>query len=190
MSRDMKKFLHQIFSEEIADNIAKKHSTMLEKMCFEQKSRLSPTQFKNAKGRILERVAFYLVLKEHVDVEDALLHAKTYFHAKVKSAAKFMEFLGKYEWGYSLFRKVFSTGLRADTWVSKIKRNDKDAFIFDITKCLYKDLCDYYKCPELCTMFCDGDWLLFGNMEKFKFERKYTLGYGDELCDFKFTKRS
>lgn len=189
MNNDMKKFLCQKFDAEVADDITKNCSVKLNEMCREQEPKLSPAQFKLAKKRILIRIAFYLSLKEHAGVEDALAHTKTYFYAKVEGAAKFMKFLGKYEWGCALFRKVFSIGLRADTWISEIKRNDTDALIFDITRCLYKDLCDFYKCPELCTIFCDGDWLMFGNMEKIKFERKYTLGYGGKLCDFKFTRR-
>lgn len=29
----------------------------------------------------------------------------------------------------------------------------------------YGDLCDFCKCSELCTMFCDGDCLMFGYMK-------------------------
>lgn len=190
MNNDMKKFLNRTFDEESADAIIKNCSLLLSEMCREQESKLSSAQFKLAKNRILVRIAFYLSLKEYVSAEDALEHTKAYFYEKVKNASKLMMLVGKSELGCALFRKTFSKGLRADTWVSEIKRNDKDALIFDITRCLYKDLCDLYKCPELCTMFCDGDWLMFGDMKKLKFERKYTLGYGDELCDFKFTRRN
>jgi len=189
MNNDMKKFLNRTLEAYSADEIIKSCSVILDEMCNEQKFKLSPTQFKLAKKRILVRIAFYLSLKKHISAEDALAHTKAYFYEKVKNASKFIKFLGKSDLGYALFRKAFSSGLRADTWVSKIKRNDKNALIFDITRCLYKDLCDFYNCPELCTMFCDGDWLMFGDMEKLKFERKYTLGYGDKLCDFKFTRR-
>jgi hypothetical protein len=189
MNNDMKKFLNRTFDVESADDIIKNCSVMFDEMCYEQESKLSPTQFKLAQKRILIRIAFYLSFKKHVSAEDALMHTKTYFYEKVKNASKLMKFLGKSDLGCALFRKAFSNGLKADTWVSEIKRNDKEAFIYDITKCLYKDLCDFYKCPELCTMFCDGDWLMFGDMEKLKFERKYTLGYGDKLCDFKFVRR-
>lgn len=189
MNNDMRRNLQREFGDEITDSVAKSYSAMLDEMCKEQETRLSTEQFKVAKKRILVRIAFYLSLKEHIGGEKALEHTKTYFHAKVEGAAKLMKFLSKYEWGYALFRKAFSTGLKADTWVSEIKRSDKEAFIFDITKCLYKDLCDFYESSELCVIFCDGDWLMFGEMKKMKFERKYTLGYGDKLCDFKFTMR-
>jgi len=49
-------------------------------MCREQKTRLSPTQYKNAKISILPRVALYLYLKEHVGFELALVHTKAYFY--------------------------------------------------------------------------------------------------------------
>ena len=189
MNNDMKKRLYQVFDSNISDSIEESYSAMLNEMCREQEQRLSPTQFKKAKKLILTRIALYRSIKKHIDDEDALVHVTNYFHEKIEGASKLMKFLSRYEWGYTLFRKVFSIGLRADTWVSVIKRNDKDVFVFDITKCLYKDLCDFYQCPELCTMFCDGDWVVFGDMIKMKFERNYTLGYGDDVCDFTFTRR-
>ncbi|HOF00627.1 MAG TPA: L-2-amino-thiazoline-4-carboxylic acid hydrolase [Spirochaetota bacterium] len=190
MPDDMKTFLYQTFDAKTADSIIKNYSAMLNEMHSEQEELLSPSQFKLAKTRILIRIALYRSIKNHTKGEDALAHTKKYFYAKVKAASKLVKFAGKSELGCTLFRKAFSYGLRADTWISAIKKNDKESLVFDITKCLYKDLCDFYKCPELCMMFCDGDWLAFGDMEKLKFERKYTLGYGDELCDFKFTKQS
>ncbi len=190
MKSDMKKFLLRIFDVEIAGQVAQNFSAMIEKMCREQKAKLSPTQYKNAKNSILVRVALYLSLKEHVGSEEALGHTKAYFYGKVEIASKIMKFLSKSDLGFALFRKAFSTGLKADTWISNITRNDREVFTFDITKCLYKDLCDFYECPELCPIFCDGDWIMFGDMVKVKFERSYTLGYGNELCDFKFTRRT
>ena len=177
MNNDMKKRLYRMIDSNISDRIEGNYSAMLNEMCREQEQRLSPTQFKKAKKLILTRIAFYLSIKKHIDGEDALVYVTNCFHAKVEGASKLMKFLSRYEWGYALFRKVFSIGLRADTWVSEIKRNDKDIFVFDITKCLYKDLCEFYKCPELCTMFCGGDWVVFGDMIHMEFERKHTLGH-------------
>lgn len=189
MQNDVKRFLLGIFDAEIVEQLKQNYSATMEEMCREQKARLSPTQYKNAKNSILVRVALYLSLKEHVGAEEALVHTKAYFYGKVDIASKIMKFVSKSDLGFALFRKAFSTGLKADTWTSKITRNDRKVFTFDITKCLYKDLCDFYECPELCPMFCDGDWIMFRDMVKIKFERSCTLGYGDELCDFKFTRR-
>ena len=187
MNSDMKR-LYPMFDSNISDRIEGNYSAMLNRMCREQEQRLSLRSLRRKKVDIT-RIALYLSIKQHIGGEDALVHVTDCFHAKIERASKLMKFLSRYEWGYALFRKVFSIGLRADTWVSEIKRNDKDIFVFDITKCLYKDLCDFYQCPELCTMFCDGDWVVFGDMIKMKFERKYTLGYGDDVCDFTFTRR-
>lgn len=185
----MKKLLLDIFDAELVEQLEQNYSAMVEKMCREQKSRLSPTQYKNAKISILPRVALYLSIKEHVGSELALTHTKAYFYGKVEIASKIMKFFSKSDLGFALFRKVFSTGLKADIWISGITRNDREAFTFDITKCLYKDLCDFYECPELCPIFCDADWIMFGDMVKVKFVRSCTLGYGHELCDFKFIRR-
>lgn len=143
MKNDMKKFLLDIFDAELVEQLERKYSTMMEKMCREQKARLSPTQYKNAKSSILLRVALYLSLKEHIGSEGGLAHTKAYFYGKVEIASKIMKFLSKSDLGFDLFRKAFSIGLKSDTWISKITRNDREFFTFDMTKCLYKDLCDF-----------------------------------------------
>jgi len=157
-------------------------------MISEQKPKLSSKQYKLAKTRILERISFYLAVCQYTDEKKALEILKSYYYKKAESASKFLRRLSKSNLGCTLFRKAFVSGLKSDTWVSTIKRNDRDALVYDITKCLYKDLCDEYKCPDLCMLFCDGDWLMFGEMKKLKFSRRYTLGQGDEVCDFHFDR--
>lgn len=190
MANDLGVFLLGKFDEKQVAGILKSYSTLLEKMCSEQKERLSPGQYKLAKNRILVRIAFYHSILKYSSDAQALEYAKEYFYPKTEGARKMMNRLGRSELGCTLFQKAFARGLKADTWVSEIKQNDKKALIYDVTKCLYKDLCDFYECPYLCMLFCDGDWLMFGEMEKLKFERAYTLGQGDAVCDFKFTRRS
>jgi hypothetical protein len=190
MNDDMIKRLYCMFDTKTAESIEKSYSAMLDEMAKEQEQKLSSTQFKVARKIILTRIAFYLSMKRHIDGEDALSYLSECFYKKTKAVSRYIKFLSKYECGCAFFRKAFSMILRTDIWVSEIKRNDKDAFIFDITNCLYKDLCDFYKCPELCKMFCDGDWVAFGDMKKLKLERRFTLGYGGDVCDFKVRRHS
>ena len=189
MNNKMRSFLKRTFNEEEADSILSSYSTLLEAMVEEQKEILSPSQYKLAKNRILKRIALYRSVKPYFDDAEALEYAKEYFYPQSESARRMLKLISRSNAGCTLFQKSFVQGLKADTWVSTIRQNDKDALIYDVTKCLYKDLCDFYASPALCSLFCDGDWLMFGDLKKLKFERRYTLGQGGEVCDFVFTRR-
>ncbi|QUH27822.1 L-2-amino-thiazoline-4-carboxylic acid hydrolase [Vallitalea guaymasensis] len=182
----MKDFLHKYFTEIQTDDILTNYNGILEQMITEQESKRTSKQYKTAKTRILDRIAFYLSIRKYLDDDKALEYAKEYYYSKTTKMSNFMKKVGKSTIGCILFKKAFVSGLKADTWVTNSIQNDNKGLNFNITKCLYKDLCDYYKCPNLCKMFCDGDWLMFGKMEKLKFSREYTLGYGDDVCDFHF----
>lgn len=55
----------------------------------------------------------------------------------------------------------------------------------DMVKCPYFSTCSAHGCPELTTVFCNGDDISYGNMhQRLSWERKKTLGRGNDCCDF------
>lgn len=63
---------------------------------------------------------------------------------------------------------------------------DEKEMHFDMIVCPYNDKCTQYGCPEIVKGFCNGDDILYGEMHpKLSWERTKTLGYGDDVCDFK-----
>ena len=67
------------------------------------------------------------------------------------------------------------------------KRHDNREIHFNIVRCLYKDMCEKYCCPELCPVFCQSDITAFSGYEpKIRFERMGTIGGGANCCDFHF----
>ena len=189
MSKELKDYLYSKFQDEETEIIFQDYTNRLAKMIEEQKALLSPNQYKVATKGILEKIAFFTSMQKYASEEKALEYVKEYCYSKMGGVKKMMKLVGKSNLGCAAFRKFFTTGLKADTWVSEIKKNADGDLIFDITKCLYKDLCDYYQASRLCALFCDGDWLVLGHMKKLAFSRNYTLGMGDERCDFNFKRR-
>ena len=189
MSKELEEYLHSKFKDEETESILEDYTYRLAKMLDEQKERLSPNQYKVAAKGILARIAFYISIQKYVNEEKALEYAKEHSYAKMAGVEKMMKLIGKSNFGCAIFRKFFTTGLKADTWVSEIKKDTDGDLIFDITKCLYKDLCDYYQASKLCALFCDADWLVLGHMKKLAFSRNYILGTGDNLCDFSFKRQ-
>lgn len=75
----------------------------------------------------------------------------------------------------------------------KVGFSSKDHFLskteirFNMKKCPYNDACTKYGCPEIVRGFCDADDICYGNMHpKISWDRTKTLGYGDDVCDFRF----
>ena len=53
-------------------------------------------------------------------------------------------------------------------------------------KCLWVDTCEFFGCPKLCEIFCLCNPIVFGNINRFVFERSQTLGMKGDKCDFCF----
>lgn len=58
---------------------------------------------------------------------------------------------------------------------------------YDLLTCPYVETFNELGCPEVCPAVCIQDDISFGSMKNgVAFERKGTLGRGDECCDFCF----
>ena len=58
----------------------------------------------------------------------------------------------------------------------------------DMTACPYCHYAKLFGCPELTFVFCNSDFVTYGNLPGIKFERTQILGTGGSCCDFKFTR--
>ena len=56
--------------------------------------------------------------------------------------------------------------------------------VFDILDCPYCKYLNELGCPELKEGFCKSDEYIYGNLERFSFERSQTLASGGNKCDF------
>lgn len=94
-----------------------------------------------------------------------------------------------YFWYRLLIKSIIRKKYPTEGWETKWILNNKNEIHFDFSKCLYKDICDEEKCPELCKVFCANDDIAFsGLLPKIRFARNGTLGTGEKYCDFHFIK--
>ncbi len=183
----LKAYLENLFDGRTAKAILEKSGELYDTMLAEQTPRLSKDQLGPAKNKILKRISLFLAMRDYEDEDQVLTHMKAYYYPRFEKLARLLNTITGTALGWAAFRKFFTSNLKKDVWKTTVLQSNKDALVFDITKCIYKSLCDYYNCPKCCEIFCDGDWLMFGGMQRLKFERKYTLGMGDARCDFRFT---
>lgn len=92
---------------------------------------------------------------------------------------------------YSLFKMFVKSHMKKNFpsigWDIKWIEKSKKEIHFDMTRCIYYDMCKKYDCPELCEVFCKNDITAFkGYLPKIGFERTGTIGEGKAVCDFHY----
>lgn len=142
-------------------------------------------------NKILPCIAFYKAVSEYTGKsEQAYSMIEEYFAEECALIAKKLQKLCGIPFVYKLvprimagiIHKFFGTRSGFELIDHSIK---SDVCHIDIVKCPYFSICSDYGCPELTTVFCNGDDAAYGKMHfKLSWDRKKTLGRGDNCCDF------
>ena len=140
---------------------------------------------------ILPCVALYkTLLQEGFSEEETSAYLQKYMFTIVganmhSSMAKMERIPGFFFLYSSIFRKVMrSSDLHESTQDHTIA-----SFDVTITKCLWHTACVENNCPKLCHIFCDADNVTYGGLKKLAFSRAKTLGWGEDYCDFHFSRK-
>lgn len=142
--------------------------------------------------RLLPIMGIYLTLVEQgFTKEQAFMIAYKEIQHNAHSLAEENAKFTKMPFTYGLFKMFAKSHMSkkypTEGFTVEWKRHDNREIHFDIVRCLYKDMCEKYSCPELCTVFCQSDIIAFSGYEpKIRFERMGTIGGGANCCDFHF----
>lgn len=112
---------------------------------------------------------------------------------RIKAVLTLKKAFTKMPFTYSLFKMFAKSHMKKkypiEGFTVKWRRYDYKEIHFDIVRCIYKEMCEKYCCPELCTVFCQSDVTAFaGYKPKIRFERLGTIGEGANCCDFHFIR--
>ncbi|MBR4342943.1 MAG: L-2-amino-thiazoline-4-carboxylic acid hydrolase [Lachnospiraceae bacterium] len=119
--------------------------------------------------------------KEAIDIiAEAMKPVSVAKHNKIEKfpSALFMRIAGM------ITKKIFSekAGFKR-RWHCNTNKEKR----YDLLTCPYVETLNKIGCPEVCPAICIQDDISFGNMKNgVVFERKGTLGRGDDCCDFCF----
>ena len=141
--------------------------------------------------KIYPCIAFYKAVSEYTNAaEQAYAIVGKFFEEESAVSAKKLQKLCAIPFVYQLVPRVmagiihryFGTQSGFEMIDHGTKRN---VCHIDMIKCPYFSACTEHGCPELTTVFCNADDIAYGNMHaKLSWERKKTLGRGDDCCDF------
>ena len=187
MAQSLEKLLSAHFGDEWArlqPKIKAEYDALLPLAGGETKGRK-----KNLVEGIYPFAAIYRVLRAEGEPQDAAMQEMfAIMEQRTRTGMrKTYETMGKLPFFFAMFRKMFSTGLKGDSWKVEWIANDKNSFIYNIQTCLWHDACTQLGCPELCQIFCRNDEINFTDVSKhLYFTRSQTLGEGGSCCDFHF----
>ena len=184
----IKKLLLRHFGNEDGEEIFQKAEAAYEKLLP-----LAAGESEGRKKNLVEGIypfaaVYEVLLQKGMAREEAMEHMFAVMKIRtMEGNRKFYHTLGKLPFFFSLFRKMFSTGLKGDSWKVEWVENSKDAFVYNIETCLWHDACRDLGYPELCQIFCRNDEINFTDVSShLYFERSQALGYGGSCCDFHF----
>ena len=106
---------------------------------------------------------------------------------------RFMERLGRLPFFYGLMRVLVKPMMRrtlpAAGWETEWVEISGNVLAFNMTRCFYLDVLEGYGVPELTALYCKMDDLIYEDVSPYvKWDRKRTLGRGDECCDFRYER--
>lgn len=185
----IKKFLIEEFGAEKGCQLFGEQEKTLDAIVKNTKNK-SKNQMKTLVQTILPRVALYKTLANDCGTDGACEPMRKYMFEKVAaqkhSSMVKMESVPGF---YFIYSRIFLKFVRgSDLWESE-QSSGKDRFDVTMKKCLWHTACAENGCAELCRLFCDVDDVTYGGLSKLRFERKSTLGYGADCCDFHFFKK-
>lgn len=184
-----KKFYSGHLDMQILKDIDMEHKKKM-KLLIEEINHASWTekQKKRQKSSIISNIALYrCFIDKGLSRNEAKRLVRGYSFYIAKKVHRLLKILFYIPGFFGLFRLFMKKGMSGDEiWKSKLLLNDDKCYRFDVLKCLWADTCKFFECPEICEIFCLCDHIVFGNIERFVFERSQTLGMKGEKCDFCF----
>lgn len=147
-------------------------------------------EFMHLENTILPTTSFYKALME-IDSENALKNINFIITSLCEKGNRILNRMLKFPGMKSVFMKQlpkiaimqFGRGCGFDYENIKVS---KKSFLMDMTVCPYLKYTKLFNVPELIAVFCESDFITYGNLDGISFQRTETLGTGGSKCDFRF----
>lgn len=173
-----------------SNQIEAKARILLEEYCRLEEGKPKEITMHTVK-RIFPCIAFYKAVIECTkQQQQAYSMIERYFTRECRDMAKKLQKLCHIPFVYKLAPRIMAGIIHRSFGVKsgfKMRNHNVKGKLchIDMIKCPYFSNCCKYGCPELTTVFCNADDIAYGNMHpKLSWERKKTLGRGDDFCDF------
>jgi len=143
---------------------------------------------------ILPGLALYQVLlEEGIETPDALSFVSRAFRESTQASGIPIRAVARTPAYFPMLRKltpgVLERSFPEEGFKIEWVENSPQSVAFNIHECYYLKTLTDYGVPELTQVYCNIDDMLYGETSPYvRWERTCTLGRGDEVCDFRWTK--
>ena len=143
---------------------------------------------------ILPGIALYQILLDDPDTQQGSMDlVEAALTEGALAGRRSMERLGRLPFYFWLMRVVIKPIMRLnfpkEGWQTEWVEISGDEISFNMTRCFYLDVLTAYGVPELTALYCKMDDLTYEAVSPYvKWDRKHTLGRGDDCCDFRFER--
>ena len=142
---------------------------------------------------ILPVAAVYQELSDRFGRDRARKLTAACLDAGAERRARVLRLLDRTPWLFPVFRRSgrrvmqrnFSPPAFGVRWIEDSAQRVQ----FDMTRCYYLDTLTTLGIPELTGLFCHGDEVMYGGLDRLRFGRAGTLAQGCDRCDFCFERR-
>ena len=188
--RDITPLLEQEYGKELSARVLADAQARYSALCADHAQDSKAVQT-HTFGKIYPCIALYEALQaQGVAQKDALAFLDRSFSAMAEPDAESIRRMLKVPGLYRLMPRIFrwvtvhqfgeQAGFRA-----KFYSTGSDRCKFDMTHCLYCDVCRAYGYPELIPCFCHTDDVTDGHMHpNLVWNRTKIMGDGADCCDF------
>lgn len=142
---------------------------------------------------LITALAMVLVLEEggmvRSEAEKAVGDAMYTFFAPTKAS---MEKLASHGWFVKLLKLTMPIKFAHTLgfgWDVEFPKCPGDRFTMITHKYIYRQLFDKYGMPEMTTVFCEVDDLMYSTLPRAEFIYTEQIGRGGSMCDYTFKKR-
>lgn len=187
--RDLLCINKKVFSEE-NNQIEEKARILYQEYCKREEGKPREITMHTVK-KIFPCIAYYKAVIEYTNQpKQAYSIIERYFTEKCRVNAEKLQRLCRIPFVYKIVPRIMAKIIHRTFGVKSgfrmIDYHTKGRLChIDMIECPYFSICSAYGCPELTTVFCNADDVAYGNMHaKLSWERKKTLGRGDDCCDF------
>ena len=188
--KETKPYLLEKYGKEKTDLIMNDALKIYDSLC-----KLNASEPKAVKaqtfGNAYPAISLYkALLNNDIAKEEAFEFMDFTYSARAKKSADLMNKAFKIPGLYKLYPRMFKMVANkqfgeAAGFKSKFYDTEKTRCKFDMTKCLYCDVCKREGCFELVPCFCHTDDINNANLHpKLIWNRKRFMGKGDDCCDF------
>jgi hypothetical protein len=191
-------FLGEDCLDEFGDDKGKK---IYEAACLRLNSMLENADYKNNRSikihfskNMFPIMAYYLTLLEQNYSKYEAHNLTLKIAQKAANIQKIKnESFRKIPFAYNIFKfftkSIMKNSYPKEGWDIEYITFDNKEIHINFKKCIYVDMTSKYNCPEICTIFCKNDPIIFSGYEpKIYFKRNGTIAEGFEYCDFHFIK--